>query len=283
MNGYIGDGIPDSGKYNMDGNGMVQTGPGDASMLCIFYKRAIHNEIKSAQAGRPIFDDIDFVKIQHPGERLNIVEREANALDKRRWPAQWSAYAAGKDQVAEGTPLGLLFPRHPSTIAMLQAIGFMTVEHLASASATAIDAIGMHGQDYVNYAQKYIKGATGGAAFHQMQMEVEDQKRVNSRLVKQVEDMTAQMQALQAALMNNAVMGNIAQPMPGGPAYGGPRVPSPQMAQPVMMAPAPSFGNSPLVADTQMAMINANHDSKPTRGWPKGKPRGKKNTASEAA
>lgn len=278
MNGYVGDGIPDHGRYDMV-NGQVQTGPGDASMLCIFYKRAVHNEVKSAQAGRPIFDDIDFVKIQHPGERLNIVEREASQLDKRRWPAQWSAYAAGKDQVAEGTPLGLLFPRHPSTIAMLQAIGFMTVEHLANASATAIETIGMNGQDYVNYAQKYIKGASGGAAFHQMQMEVDEQKRTNGRLQKQLEDMTAQMAAMSAALMNGAGM-PAQQYVPGGPTG---HMPTPQMAQPIHMAPVPSFGNSPLVADTQSAMINANHESKPARGWPKGKPRGKKNPASEAA
>jgi hypothetical protein len=42
------------------------------------------------------------------------------------------------------------------------------------------------------------------------------------------------------------------------------------------MAPVPSFGSSPLVADTQSAMINANHESgdKSKGGWPKGKPRG---------
>lgn len=273
MSGYVGDGL-DGAKWNMAQDGSVQTGPGDASMLCIFYKRAVHNAIKSARDGRPIYDDIDFVKIQHPGERLNIVEREANDSDKRRWPAQWNAYAVGKDQVAEGTPLGLLFPRHPSQIAMLQALGIMTVEHLANASATAIEAIGMHGQDYVNYAQKYIKGAQGGAAFHQMQMEVETAKMQNVRLQKQVEDMANQMQAL-----NVAISGQVA---------GGPRAPNYQPApapaqafSPAAAAPVPSFGGS--VFDTQTTMINSNHESTEqaaTRkgGWPKGKLRGKKTT-----
>lgn len=274
MNGYIGDGVPSTGHYNMDGNGMVQTGPGDASMFTIFYKRPVHNAIKSTNAGRPIYDDVDFVKIQHPGERLNIVEREVQDSDKRRWPAQWQAYASGKDQVAEGTPLGLLFPRHPATVANLQAIGILTVEQLANASATAIEAIGMNGQDYANYAQKYIKGATGGVAFHQMQVEVEEAKRANARLQKKLDEMNAQMQTMQAAFMAQQPGQFVAQT---GVA------PMPQMAQPVQMAPVPSFGNSPLAADLQSTMINANHDSKPGRGWPKGKSRGKKNPATEAA
>lgn len=277
---YIGDGLPDSGRYEMV-NGQVHTGPGDASMHVIFYKRPVHNAINSGAAGRPVYDDRDFVKIQHPGERLNIVEREVTELDKRRWPAQWQAYASGKNQVAQGTPLGLLFPRHPATVANLNAIGFLTVEQLSNASATAIESIGMHGQDYVNYAQKYLKAATGGIAFHQMQAEVEEQKKINKRLQKQLDEMTNQMQAMSAAFTANQMpqMGVMA----GGPRPEGQIVPSPQMAQPVQMAPVPSFGNSPLVADTQTAMINANHESKPGRGWPKGKKRGPKNSADEAA
>lgn len=294
MSGYIGDGVPDSGRFEMRPDGSVQTGPSDSSMLCIFYKRAVHNAVKSAQAGRPMYEDMDYVRIQQPGETTQVVDRPAQQADKQRWPHQWQAYAAGKDQVAEGTPLGLLFPRHPSAVAMLQAIGIMTVEHLANASATAIAAIGMHGQDYVNYAQKYIHGASSGAAFHQMQMELENTKRQNERLAKQVDDLTHQMQQYNAMMLANAGAG---VPMPGVP-----RQPAPPPAQPMpggSMPPAPNFGNSPIF-DAQTAQINATHPSaqqpmqqpmqqeqpaKRKGGWPAGKPRGprKPATGTEAA
>ena len=282
MTGYIGDGVPDSGRFEMRPDGSIQTGPGDASMLCIFYKRAVHNEIKSAQAGMPVYEDQDYVRIQQPGETTQVVDRPAQNGDKRRWPAQWQAYAAGKDQVAEGTPLGLLFPRHPSAVAMLQALGIMTVQHLAAANATAIAAIGMHGQDYVNYAQKYLNAGAGGAAFHQMQRELEQSQRDNTRLEKLVNDLQHQVQQMNQVMMAQAGVGT---PMPGVP-----RQPAPPPAQPLpggsaMPAP-PSFGEGP-VFDPQTAQINANHpmggqgsqaeQAVPTErkkgGWPKGKPR----------
>lgn len=287
MSGYIGDGgIANlTGTVEMQGNGwgMVRTGPGDDQMLCIFYKRAVHNAIKSAQEGRPIYEDLDYVRIQAPGETTQVVDRPTQQTDKQRWPAQWQAYAAGKDQVAEGTPLGLLFPRHPSAVAMLQAIGIMTVEHLANASATAIGAIGMHGQDYVNYAQKYINGATSGAAFHQMQFELEQAKRENARLSKLTDDLQHQMHSINSALLAQAGAG---VPMPGVPR----QQPAPPPAQGFAggaMPRAPSFGNAPIFNDPQTAQINANHpmggyeaqETTAPRGWPKGKKRGPRKAA----
>lgn len=283
MSGYIGDGISDSGQYRMAPDGSVQTGPGDASMLCIFYRRPIHNALKSAQEGRPIYEDVDYTRIQQPGETSQIVDRPTKDDDKRRWPAQWQAFASGKDQVADGTPLGLLFPRHPAQVAMLQALGIMTVEHLANASATAIGAIGMHGQDYVNYAQKFIAGASKGAAFHQMQLELEQTKRQNDRLQKSVDDLTHQMQQMNAAFLANSGAG---VPMPGVPRQA---APAPAEGMPGGAMPrAPSFGGSALFVDAQTAQIDATHPMGPqaeqkARGWPKGKPRGPRKPAADDA
>jgi hypothetical protein len=280
MTGYIGDGAPiDAGNWTANaaqiqqqGYSNVQTSPGDASMHVIFYKRAVQNAIKSAEAGRPIYVGVDFVRIQQPGERLNIVEREVLESDKRRWPQNWGAYAAGKDQIPVGTPLGLLFPRHPEAERNMQALGFLTVEQLANASASAIDAIGMHGQDYVNYAQNYLKAGNSGAGFHQMQRENEEMKRQNDRLHRQVADLTEQV-----AMVNQAIL---AQAGIHSPAVARSRMPAPAPAEPTRyeMPAAPSFGNSPMI-DSQTTMIDANHESadqapKNKPGWPAGKKRG---------
>jgi hypothetical protein len=268
MSGYIGDGgIPDSGHYTMDRSGFVQTGPSDQSMLCIFYRRAVHNEIKSAQAGTPIYENVDYVRIQQPGETSQIVDRPAQDNDRRRWPAQWQAYAAGKDQVADGTPLGLLFPRHPAQVSMLQALGIMTVQHLANASETAIAAIGMHGRDYVNYAQKYLSKGADGAVFHQMQRDLEHANRDRARLEKLVTDLQYQVQTLNSVVLEGAGVGR--SPMPG---VSRTRQPAPPPAEPLpggaAMPRPPSFGDEEPYFDAQTAQINATHPMGPGEQQP---------------
>jgi hypothetical protein len=254
MTKYLGDGVPDR---------LVKTSPADSMMRVVFYKRPILNEQKSAEIGRPWHDDVVYVKIkQQPGER-DEVDRPAQDRDKMRWPAQWYAYAAGEDQVAEGTPLAMLFPRHPAAIATLQSLGFYTAEQLVNASATASAAIGILGQDYVDFARKYLSDPTSGAAFHQVELENEQVKRDNDRMAKKIEELTAQVQQISAAMMANAAVGVPMKRMQ-------PEIPTMPPAQPIPVARPleiafprpPSFANSAVV-DVQSAMINEHHGSTP--------------------
>ena len=111
--------------------GVVNYGGGDASMVVMFYMKAVSNPAKSAEVGRPYFDDKIFVRIHPPGERLNIVDREATNLEKQRYPLQWQQFQANAPQVSDGTPVDLLFPASPATAGALKASGVHTVEQLA--------------------------------------------------------------------------------------------------------------------------------------------------------
>ena len=53
--------------------GVVQYGGGDSKQVVMFYLKPVRNPAKSAEMGRPYFDDKVFVRIHPPGERLNIV------------------------------------------------------------------------------------------------------------------------------------------------------------------------------------------------------------------
>src|SRR4051812_3356447 len=103
--------------------GVVQYGGGDPSMVVMFFMKPISNSAKSAEMGRPYFDDKVFVRIHPPGERLNIVEREANETDINRFPRQWAQFKENMPQVCEGTPIDLLFAAKPSIAAALKASG----------------------------------------------------------------------------------------------------------------------------------------------------------------
>ena len=45
--------------------------------LVEFYRDAIQNNFKSAEAGRPIFDEKDFVRIQTPGDTRTVITRQS--------------------------------------------------------------------------------------------------------------------------------------------------------------------------------------------------------------
>jgi len=170
-------------------SGVVKYGD-DSNLLVMFYNRSV--QVASDQ-GRPIHRDEIYIKIQQPGEMLNIIDRPANDGDKQRFRQQWSNFVHDRTQVPEGTPIDLLFPNHPSVAANLRAYGVFTIEQCAALSANAIDTVGRGGQEYVNRAKKYIDSATKGTAFHKLQRENEELTQKTRILEHQVQQMRDQL------------------------------------------------------------------------------------------
>jgi hypothetical protein len=172
--------------------GIVEYGGGDRGMVCMFYNKALHNPAKSTAGGKPHYDDITFVRIHPPGERLNIVDRKATDADKRRFPVQWAQYQQQKEQIPEGTPIDLLYPEHPSIAATMRAHGVHTVEQCAELSANALETIGMGAQRYCNDAKRYIELAERGVKASQLRNELETRDREIAILKRTVEDLKTQ-------------------------------------------------------------------------------------------
>ena len=43
--------------------------PNDTGVVAVFRNGTVKNNVKSAEAGRPIFDDIELVELRYPGTR----------------------------------------------------------------------------------------------------------------------------------------------------------------------------------------------------------------------
>lgn len=202
----------------------------DNNLLVVFFTKAVPNPLASKEAGRVICEDHVFIRIQHPGETLNIIERPANDGDKQRFPRLWEAYVRNQAQVVEGTPIDLLFPNYPAVAENLRAYGVQTIEQCANLSAHAINSIGMGGQEYSNRAKKYLEGANTGKAFHTLQKELTDR---NSE-IRVLKDQMGKLQAKLDALLARDIS-------PGG-----------------------SVLNPPFIQgfDAQSERINANHATK---------------------
>lgn len=187
--------------------GTVEYGGGDKGLVVFFYNKSVHNKAKSLETGRQIYNDVVYVRMAPPGEKLNIVERPAHGGDARRFPQQWNQFTQNKQQTTEGTPVDLLYPDTPSVGATLRACGVYTVEQLADLSANAIENVGMGSQAWVNAAQKYMAAANKGVKLTQYRHDLEDRDREVAFLKKQVEDL---MNTVQQLRNEQTIRGNIA-------------------------------------------------------------------------
>lgn len=110
--------------------------------LVEFYRDAVQNKFKSAQEGRPIYDEKDFIRIQTPGDTRTLVVRIASEQDIQRFPRAWSAYQRNVEVAQEGTPLEEWNLISRSQTKELKHVGITTVEILAEVSDANIQKLG---------------------------------------------------------------------------------------------------------------------------------------------
>jgi len=185
-------GLTDATGFVADNvTGMMRPGT-DRNVIVMFTKEAIQNAAKSEAEGRPIFDAIDYVRIQHPGER-DFDKRPAREEDRMRWPHQWQAYQNNAGQAPNGTPLDILFPGNPEIVAMLKTLQVLTVEHLAEAGEVALTRIGFGARDWQAKAKTFMDMAKTAAPLHAAQKMIETQKERIENLEQQLAVLASKM------------------------------------------------------------------------------------------
>ena len=151
----------------------AQSREADKTLAVRFYMMPLHNEVKSIDEGRPIFDDTVFVEIRVRGDRNNIIQRPAREEDKKRFR---DAFVAFKDHVKEaesGTPLAQWPIMSMSMVEELKYFGFTTVEHVAQADDSACSR--MNGLTTLRQkARIFMEHAKGGAPVEKLADENKD-------------------------------------------------------------------------------------------------------------
>jgi hypothetical protein len=136
----------------------------DASMHVTFYSKPIQNEFETNKQGRPIFIDMDWVRIIVPGDKNNIIDTYAREDHKQRWPIQWHRYLNQKEGTVEtGTPLTAWPIVSAAKAEELRSLNFKTVESIAGASDGQLQSLGMVAgmapHEFRSRAQRYLKAA----------------------------------------------------------------------------------------------------------------------------
>lgn len=169
----------------------------DAALVVKFHTKPVQQTFRTSQENRPIFEDVDFIKIFTPGNQLNIIDTPVRDEHKRRFPVQWAAFQNGKggDQV-HGTPVSAWSFLTASQAEEFKAVKFFTVEQVANASDQQLQSLGMIGGTNPHVirdrAKAYLAAAAGTAI-------PQAQAHENAELKAQLAAVQAQVAALLAA------------------------------------------------------------------------------------
>jgi len=106
----------------------------DSRLYVQFYLRPIMLQTESEAAARPIYKDVEHIRILVPGDKLSIVDRIASPDDKARFAAQYDKFKAGGSQEVVGTRLEAVPWMTRSKVEEYKFFGIVTVEQLSNAS-----------------------------------------------------------------------------------------------------------------------------------------------------
>lgn len=144
----------------------------DKKLMVNFYVRAVQNTFKSAQEGRPIFDEVEFVRIIIPGDTKTLIDTKVNAEHRARFAEMYDRFKKGLAQATSGTPLEVWPQMTVGQVAELKAMHISTVEQLADLpDALAQRIMGSH--QLRQKAQAFLDAAAGDAKNSKMAAELE--------------------------------------------------------------------------------------------------------------
>jgi len=157
-----------------------------------FYVKPYELKKKSKEAGRPIYEDREYVEIRVQGDSKMVIDREVREEDRKRWARQYDAFAEGKDQPLDGTAIEQWPIISESKRKELIGAGIRTVEALAELREDIIKKLGMDTRELVKMAKAYLEKAEGMEPISRLVSEAEMLKREVESLKAENAELKAQ-------------------------------------------------------------------------------------------
>jgi hypothetical protein len=189
--------LPDLGEFDplanrtLDGDMNAQRWAHDHKLVKRFRRAAVLNPHKSAEAGRAIFDEQDYITIWTPGSQLTVVDAPiTSGFYMQRFRKEYEDWKAGLKDALAGTPLEH-FPfmfNKVGLIAELKAMHIHTTEQLAELPDSAMHKI-MGGVELRKTAQDYLAKSKAEA--------IDTEKQALKDQLAQLQAQVAQMLAAQ--------------------------------------------------------------------------------------
>jgi hypothetical protein len=173
----------------------------DAAAVALFKHYAKPNDIKTREAGRPIFDDVEIVEIRFPGMKdikvypateFSHWDTDENGAQVKvtyaeRFQRQYQQFKAKAQQTKSGTPLEHARFLTEAKRSELRAQNIYTVEALSLIDGQELKNLGPGGRELKNQATEYIEEGLKSAPNLQLQAELEALKAKNAVLMEDLE------------------------------------------------------------------------------------------------
>lgn len=153
---------------------------------------------KSEAAGKPIYEDREYVKIMIKGQDKQIVIEEVRPHHKQKYPIAYMLFQQNKPAPVIGTPIEMLPGVGPSMAHHLKGMHIRTVEDVANVTdENTLQAIGAGARDLVRRAKAWLEQTNEKSLNLQAQLAEKD--REAAALKAQIEAFEARFAALEAA------------------------------------------------------------------------------------
>jgi hypothetical protein len=169
-----------------------------------FFSEPVELPGKSAEEGRPVYVERDFVGITNPGSRDEVVRRaEEKAKEDEFIGWAYAKWKKTQEQVTDGTPLETVPFLNKSQVLELKALAIHSLENLALAPDTAMQRM-MGLRDLRKKAEAYMSAAKDTAMVTRLQTELSQRDQTIERLQKQMEQMSARFDAITSKMESAA-------------------------------------------------------------------------------
>lgn len=190
----------------------------DADVYVEFYMRAVEDKAATAEKGRPIFRDVEYVRVMFPGDKSTQVDRKATTRDQERWPVHYQAFKDQGEAVTIGTPLEELTVTTSAVRAELFHLNIRTVEQLAAVNDSVIHQLGHGGRWLRDQAKEYMAASESNSGLSRLADENTKLREHSASLEKQVDALRNQVADLTAQFAQAQSQGPIAEPVTQAPA-----------------------------------------------------------------
>lgn len=156
----------------------------DIALGVEFFVKPIENKRESEAAGRPIFEDREYIRIVLPADNkrevvapaheMHFVSERGQMTYAERFAPAYQAFKDGNEAFVQGTPIAELPFLTEAKRSELRALKIQTAEQLASLPEQARKRLGMGGMELMDKAKAYLSTASESAEVAALRREIEE-------------------------------------------------------------------------------------------------------------